>query len=467
MTETFLDAPHTGVTNGKIFTLARARDTADALFALGVADALAELHASDHPDLAGLDARGLTITGKGADRTIAALELLGEEYAREHHLHPDSAANHIHAAFRNGHDYRLLYQALADGQITGNQTRTIKNIAAHLSGRIATLETVVLPSGEIEIRATEGEYLFDTHEYHAALEEFLTTALAFARQGHTGRKLVYRLNRAVRDLTPDYEPVMLEKKQDAFGVTVVPCEDGLHAHLIAFLPLADALRFQAHVTALADETARAERAAYIADDRTPNQRASDVVADLLRHAITHDAPAVSDRTEKATSDDQLPALRSHRPRSSTSVNLHMGASTCFGFDYQPGWVDGFGMVSAEVARDLAGNDGAMWRKVVTSPGTRDVLDVGSRAYEITEAMRRFITTRDLTCTSPGCQVPAIDCDIDHVIPHPQGETTVDNLVAKCRGCHRKKTQYVYEHQKQRKLRLYGPPPVPDDAPPPF
>jgi len=125
------------------------------------------------------------------------------------------------------------------------------------------------------------------------------------------------------------------------------------------------------------------------------------------------------------------------------------------------------VVSAEVARDLAGNDGAMWRKVVTAPGTRDVVDVGAKAYDITDVMRRFITTRDLTCTSPGCQVPTIDCDTDHVIPFPQGETTVDNLVATCRGCHRKKTPYVYGHKRQRTLRLYGPPAVPDDAAPPF
>jgi hypothetical protein len=111
----------------------------------------------------------------------------------------------------------------------------------------------------------------------------------------------------------------------------------------------------------------------------------------------------------------------------------------------------------------------MWRRVVLAPGTRDVLDVGAKAYAITDAMRRFITDRDEFCSGPGCHVPALDCDLDHVIPFPQGLTTVANLKPCCRGHHRIKTQYVWEATRAQRARLAArnpaPPPVPEDPPP--
>ena len=41
---------------------------------------------------------------------------------------------------------------------------------------------------------------------------------------------------------------------------------------------------------------------------------------------------------------------------------------------------------------------------------------------------------------PGCSVPAARCDLDHTIPHPDGDTTADNLHCLCRRHHRIKHQ---------------------------
>ncbi|MCT1606914.1 HNH endonuclease, partial [Nesterenkonia massiliensis] len=47
--------------------------------------------------------------------------------------------------------------------------------------------------------------------------------------------------------------------------------------------------------------------------------------------------------------------------------------------------------------------------------------------------------RDGTCQVAGCTVPAENCDIDHIQPHPDGPTRGDNLQALCRRHHRIKT----------------------------
>ncbi|MGB8405798.1 MAG: HNH endonuclease signature motif containing protein, partial [Mycobacterium sp.] len=53
----------------------------------------------------------------------------------------------------------------------------------------------------------------------------------------------------------------------------------------------------------------------------------------------------------------------------------------------------------------------------------------------------FVRTRHLTCSFPGCDAPAVHCDIDHVTPWPAGPTHPGNLSPKCRKHHLLKTFY--------------------------
>lgn len=74
--------------------------------------------------------------------------------------------------------------------------------------------------------------------------------------------------------------------------------------------------------------------------------------------------------------------------------------------------------------------------------TRDVTEDIFRHtanYRPTPAMRTFVQGRDGTCRFPGCHVPAERCDIDHVIPFPEGPTTPRNLQSLCRHHHNMKT----------------------------
>jgi Domain of unknown function (DUF222) len=63
-----------------------------------------------------------------------------------------------------------------------------------------------------------------------------------------------------------------------------------------------------------------------------------------------------------------------------------------------------------------------------------------KGYVPSKALADFVRCRDLTCRWPGCDQPAIGCDIDHTIPYAQGGPThASNLKCYCRTHHLVKT----------------------------
>jgi uncharacterized protein DUF222 len=61
-------------------------------------------------------------------------------------------------------------------------------------------------------------------------------------------------------------------------------------------------------------------------------------------------------------------------------------------------------------------------------------------YMPSRALADFVRCRDLTCRFPGCDRPALDCDLDHTIPHGDGgRTHASNLKCLCRLHHLVKT----------------------------
>ena len=62
-------------------------------------------------------------------------------------------------------------------------------------------------------------------------------------------------------------------------------------------------------------------------------------------------------------------------------------------------------------------------------------------YRPSTKMAEFVKMRAMTCTAPGCTAPAVQCDLDHVIPWPAGPTHPGNLGPKCRKHHLLKTFY--------------------------
>ncbi len=61
-------------------------------------------------------------------------------------------------------------------------------------------------------------------------------------------------------------------------------------------------------------------------------------------------------------------------------------------------------------------------------------------YAPSRALADFVRCRDLTCRAPGCDRPAVGCDLDHTIPYADGGLThASNLKCLCRQHHLLKT----------------------------
>ncbi|WAC89623.1 HNH endonuclease signature motif containing protein [Mycobacterium sp. Aquia_213] len=69
-------------------------------------------------------------------------------------------------------------------------------------------------------------------------------------------------------------------------------------------------------------------------------------------------------------------------------------------------------------------------------------------YVASRALQDFVRCRDLTCRWPGCDRPAVECDLDHTIPYAEGGPThASNLKCYCRTHHLVKTFWGW-HDKQ-------------------
>jgi hypothetical protein len=69
-------------------------------------------------------------------------------------------------------------------------------------------------------------------------------------------------------------------------------------------------------------------------------------------------------------------------------------------------------------------------------------------YVPSKALADFVRCRDLTCRWPGCDRPAVGCDIDHTIPYSQGGAThASNLKCYCRIHHLVKTFWGWQEKQ--------------------
>jgi len=151
------------------------------------------------------------------------------------------------------------------------------------------------------------------------------------------------------------------------------------------------------------------------------------------------ADALASWANRAFGEENLPTMQGKK-RLETQVVIDL--ATLLGLAENPGEIIGFGPTPAELARRLAaGSD--TWRRLVTDPVNGHLLDLGTRKYEPSAALREYIIARDRTCQFPGCARAAYLCDLDHVKPFTGtddgGATCADNLLALCRRHHRLKT----------------------------
>jgi hypothetical protein len=131
-----------------------------------------------------------------------------------------------------------------------------------------------------------------------------------------------------------------------------------------------------------------------------------------------------------------------RGRDRTVVNIVIDLPTLLGLADNPARLDGYGTIPAALARRIAAD--AAWRRMITDPITRRLLDRSPTTYRPGDQLAAYVRARDLTCDHPGCTKPAESCQLDHDNPFnltdpDGGRTTAEELTPRCDPHHNGKT----------------------------
>ena len=291
--------------------------------------------------------------------------------------------------------------------------KTRMSVASDLAQRLpATLE--LLRAGQ-----TSQRHAFDLADATRALPADLV-AVVEARvlersPEQTAAQFRASVKRAVLRVTPpDVEQAVHEAAVAERRVILTPVADGM-AELWALLPAPDAAEVMAALNARAQETIHAAGG----DDRTADQRRADALVELADTALAD--PALT---------------RSHGQRPAIQVTI--AVSTLMGLDDQPAELDGYGPITVVMARRIATDPTATWRRILTDDHGL-VLHASSRTYRPTTDMISTVIARDQHCTFPGCRRHAQLNDLDHITAwRPGDETSPANLQSLCRRHHRLK-----------------------------
>lgn len=171
----------------------------------------------------------------------------------------------------------------------------------------------------------------------------------------------------------------------------------------------------AHVrkVSFVDDTADEQVAA---EDRSPEQRRHDTLADILSAAArVQDAPEIAGTAPAVSVTVRYEVLEARR-----GVGFIDDHVTPISVDAVERLIDSRGM------------------QLVTMNAAGRVLSLGSTQRCFTGSQRRAIAARDGGCVIPGCTTPAGWCEVHHVIPWREGGPThTDNGVLLCWGHHQR------------------------------
>ena len=202
-------------------------------------------------------------------------------------------------------------------------------------------------------------------------------------------------------------------------VSLRPAPDTM-TYLTALLPVAQGVAAYAALTRTADQ------ARVTGDERSRGQ----VMADALVASLTTPVATSSEHAEPAPVPGPAPV----------AVNLTVSDATLFGGGQAPGWIAGYGPVSAGYARDLVATaleqaQATLRRLYTTSTGALVAMDSRSRIFPASLGL--FIDLRDQSCRTPWCDAPIRHHD--HVVPdHAGGPTSAGNGQGLCEACNQAK-----------------------------
>ncbi|WP_051388771.1 HNH endonuclease signature motif containing protein [Arthrobacter sp. 35W] len=134
------------------------------------------------------------------------------------------------------------------------------------------------------------------------------------------------------------------------------------------------------------------------------------------------------------------------PLPAAQILVTVPALALLGLTDEPAELEGYGPISADVARQLAA-EAPSFLRLLTDPVTGETLDQAPTRYRVSDAMRVWLRARDRTCTFPGCNVATADTQLDHLLAWERGgTTTADNLASECPKHH------LLKHEKDGKNR---------------
>jgi hypothetical protein len=193
-------------------------------------------------------------------------------------------------------------------------------------------------------------------------------------------------------------------------VLIENAQDGM-AWLHHFMPAADARAAYNHIT----DVAIAMQGA--GETRTLTQLRADAATDLLL-------------------DGEVAGRSEFRIRPWVAITVP--ALSLLGRCDEPATLEGYGPIDLDTARRLVAGAPSFLR-VLTHPETGATLSVGRDRYAVPADLKSWLRVRDGTCRKPGCNRPAIRCDLDHTRERQHdGPTSHDNLAHLCPKHHAEK-----------------------------
>jgi len=236
----------------------------------------------------------------------------------------------------------------------------------------------------------------------------------------TPGRLAREIDRVVHAVDPDAVRRARERSRDR-DVTIWH-EGGDTADVSGRLLAADAAALDRRLDAVA-------ATACEQDPRSAGQRRADALGALA---------AGADRLMCRCGSAQCPAAAA----TPSPIVIHVVAeqSTLAGRNDRPALLLGTGtLITAEQVRDLAAQ--ARVRPLIAPP-------VVEPRYRPSRTLADFVRARDLTCRAPGCDRPAVACDLDHTVPYAEGGAThASNMKCLCRLHHLIKTFWGWQDKQ--------------------
>jgi Domain of unknown function (DUF222) len=190
---------------------------------------------------------------------------------------------------------------------------------------------------------------------------------------------------------------------------------------------------------------------YTVDAHALDQRLSALAATVCEHdPRTKDARRADAMGALAAGADRLgcrcgrPDCAAGKRPAASPVTIHVIAcqDTLTGTATTPGaQISADGLITPELLAELA-------KSAKLVPLVHPGYAPPEPGYRPSKALTDFVRARDLTCRWPGCEVPAIQCQLDHTIPYADGGPThAGNMKCYCPTHHLLKTFWGWTEQQ--------------------